>query len=97
MVRLPFLYCVIQTPSIYGNSHKGGVRISYLVPISRTVILSKGETFANRNEYQALALWLEELASIGGKAVAKECVLALAPRYMKRPAMKDEIKKVGLL
>ncbi|MBI9096686.1 MAG: hypothetical protein JEY71_17635 [Sphaerochaeta sp.] len=62
----------------------------------RTVLLSKGETVANRNEYQVLASLLKELASIGGKAVAKECVLALEPRYMKRPAMRDEIRKVGL-
>ncbi|MBI9096430.1 MAG: hypothetical protein JEY71_16325 [Sphaerochaeta sp.] len=63
----------------------------------RTVILGNGETVANRNEYQALAFRLEELVSLGGEAVAKECVQALAPRYMKRPAMKDEFRKVGLL
>ncbi len=63
----------------------------------RTIILAKGETVANRNEYQILASLLEEFASIGGKAVAKACVQELAPRYMKRPAMKDELRKVGLL
>lgn len=63
----------------------------------RTIILAKGEAVANRNEYQVLASLLEEFASIGGKAVAKACVQELAPRYMKRPAMKDEIRKVGLL
>ena len=63
----------------------------------RTIILAKGETVANRNEYHDLASLLGEFALIGGKAVAKACVQELAPRYMKRPAMEDEIKKVGLL
>jgi len=63
----------------------------------RTIILAKGETVANRNEYQVLASLLEEFALIGGEAVAKACVQELAPRYMKRPAMKDELRKVGLL
>ncbi len=62
----------------------------------KQVILKDGETVASRNEYKTLASLLKELASIGGKAVAKECVLALEPRYMKRPAMRDEIRKVGL-
>ncbi|MDY0289192.1 MAG: hypothetical protein RBR15_10245 [Sphaerochaeta sp.] len=63
----------------------------------RTIILAKGETVANRNEYQALASLLEEFALIGGEAVAKACVQELAPKYKNRPAMKDEIRKVGLL
>ena len=60
-------------------------------------IKKDGEAASSHNEYKALASWLKALVASGGKAVAKECVLALAPRYMKRPAMKDEIKKVGLL
>ncbi len=63
----------------------------------RTIILGKGEAVSNRNEYHALASLLEEFALIGGEAVAKECVQELAPRYMKRPAMKDELRKAGLL
>ena len=63
----------------------------------RTIILAKGEVVANRNEYHALASLLEEFALIGGKAVAMECVQELAPKYKKRPAMRDEIRKVGLL
>jgi uncharacterized Zn finger protein len=63
----------------------------------RTIILAKGEVVANRNEYQVLASLLEEFALIGGKAVAMECVQELAPKYKKRPAMKDELRKVGLL
>jgi len=63
----------------------------------RQIILTEGESSSSRTEYQALASWLRELALIGGKAVAKECVLAIEPRCMKRPAMRDEIRKVGLL
>ena len=63
----------------------------------KQVILARGETAANRNEYRALASWLEELVSLGGIAVAKECLSALEPRYKKRPAMRDELRKVGVL
>ena len=74
------------------STYKGEVFALY-----GAIIKKDGEAASTRNEYKALASWLKALVAIGGKAVAKECVLALAPRYMKRPAMKDEIKKVGLL
>ncbi|MGB4407227.1 MAG: SWIM zinc finger family protein [Sphaerochaeta sp.] len=63
----------------------------------RQVILERGEKVANRGEYQELASWLKDLVFIGGTAVAKECVEALEPRYRKRPAMKDELRKAGVL
>ena len=61
------------------------------------IIKKDGEAASSRNEYKDLASWLNELEAIGGNDVAKECLQVLAPRYMKRPAMRDEIKKVGLL
>ncbi len=63
----------------------------------RQIILDDGEVASSRNEYKALASWLRELVSIGGGVVVEECLQALAPRYMKRPAMRDEIQRVGLL
>ncbi|HAF84891.1 MAG TPA: hypothetical protein DCG32_00675 [Sphaerochaeta sp.] len=63
----------------------------------KQIILTDGEASSSRKEYKDLASWLRELSAIGGEVVAKECVQALAPRYMKRPAMKDEFRKVGLL
>lgn len=63
----------------------------------KQVILSDGETVASRNEYRGLASWFESLASLGGSYVVKECLEALEPRYKKRPALKDELRKVGVL
>ncbi|MBI9096707.1 MAG: hypothetical protein JEY71_17750 [Sphaerochaeta sp.] len=63
----------------------------------RQVILERGEEVTNRDGYQELASWLKDLVSIGETAVAKGCVEALEPRYRKRPALKDELRKAGVL
>ncbi len=63
----------------------------------RNVILLDGESSSSRSEYKGLASWLKELVSIGGTSVAKDCLQVLEPRYKKRPAMKDELRKAGLL
>jgi len=63
----------------------------------KQIILKEGRTVASRSEYRGLASWLESLVAVGGSDVAKGCVEALEPRYKKRPAMKDELRKVGLL
>ncbi len=63
----------------------------------REIILEDGESSSTRNQYKDLAAWLKALVAIGGGSVATGCLQELAPRYMKRPAMRDEIQKVGLL
>ena len=63
----------------------------------RQIILERGEAVASRNEYRNFASLVKELVAIGGTAIAKECVCTLEPRYKKRPAMKDELRKAGLL
>ncbi len=63
----------------------------------RRVIMDDGVASTSRVAYNALASWLEELVAIGGGSVAQQCLHELEPRYMKRPAMHDEIRKVGLL
>lgn len=60
-------------------------------------ILSEGERVSNRDGYKDLASWFAALIRLDGTPVAQECLLALEPRYRNRPAMKDELRKVGLL
>ena len=60
-------------------------------------ILKLGETVSERPGYNALAAWFEALVQIGGAHVAKECLVVLEPRYRQRPAMRDELRKVGVL
>ncbi len=74
------------------STYKGEVFALY-----GAIIKKDGEVASTRNEYKAMASWLKELVTIGGVLVAEECLQALAPRYMKRPAMRDEIQHVGLL
>ena len=63
----------------------------------KQVILKYGESVASRIEYKGLASWLKNLVLIGGSDVARECVQAFEPKYKKRPAMKDELRQVGVL
>ena len=63
----------------------------------KQIILEDGQKSDSRKEYNILASWLKELVLIGGGSVATGCLEVLAPRYMKRPAMRDEIQRVGLL
>ncbi len=63
----------------------------------RQIILERGEAVASRNEYRNFASLVKELVAIGGTAIAKECVRMVEPRYKKRRAMKDELRKAGLL
>ncbi|MGB4407937.1 MAG: hypothetical protein WBI82_13830, partial [Sphaerochaeta sp.] len=63
----------------------------------KQIILTDGEASSSRKEYKDLASWLRELSAIGGEVVVMECLQSLAPRYMRRPAMRDEIQMVGLL
>ena len=85
-------YWVQDYQDVLLPSYQGEVFALY-----KRVILAKGESSSHRDEYRDLASWLESLVSIGGVAVAKECLGALEQRYKKRPAMKDELRKAGVL
>jgi len=63
----------------------------------KTIILEDGQKSDSRKDYKILASWLMELVCIGGSFVATGCLEVLSPRYMKRPAMRDQIQQVGLL
>ena len=70
---------------------------SEIFALYKAIILEDGQKSDSRKEYKILASWLKELETIGGKAVAKECLQVLAPQCKRRPAMRDEIQQVGLL
>lgn len=61
------------------------------------LVLTQSESVKDRSDYARLASLLTELVALGGEAAANECLETLTPVYRKRPAMKDELRKVGLL
>ena len=69
-----------------------------LIPLHKNAIDRAAEKASNRKDYRQVASYILNMSKMpGGKQIARLLVNQLITKYNKRPAMKDELKKISTL
>lgn len=66
-----------------------------VVELCAAVIRKQAERASNRKEYRNLCGLLEALAGFGGQAESKALIAELRQTYPRRPALLEELGRVG--